>query len=101
MKEYKVMSRTELTNYIFNFWNDWGAFNYEDRTDEELKTKIFNNLKTLDGVEKELDFIRHEFEAGWDENSLEYQNLNILWNYINWYKTNLQNKGIERAENNV
>lgn len=99
MIEYKVMNREELTDYIFNFWYDWGAFNYEDRTDEELKTMIFNNLKTLDGVEKELDIIRMEFESNWDENSLEYQNLDILWNYINWYKTDLQNKIIEKESN--
>lgn len=96
MKEYKVMSRTELTNYIFNFWNDWGAFYYEERLDEEIKAEIYNNLETLDGVEKELDYLRTEFESHWDENSLEYQNLDILWNYINWYKTNLQGKKIKK-----
>lgn len=99
MIEYKVMNREELTNYIFNFWYDWGAFNYEDRTDEEIKAEIYNNLETLDGVERELNFFRHEFDAGWDENSLEYQNLNILCNYINWYKTDLQNKIIEKESN--
>ncbi len=87
MIEYKLMNREELTNYVFNFWNDWGAFNYEEREDEEIKAEIWENLNSKNGIEKELDYIRNEFESGWDENSLEYQELDKLWNYINWYKT--------------
>lgn len=93
MFEYKLMSIEELTDYIFNFWNNWGAFNYEERLDEEIKAEIYGNLKSLDGVEKELDYIRQEFESNeWSEDSLEYQELDKMWNYINWYKTDLQNR---------
>lgn len=93
MYEYKVMNIEELTDYIFNFWNNWGAFNYEERLDEEIKAEIYSNLKSLVGVEKELDYIRQEFESNeWSEDSLEYQELDKMWNYINWYKTDLQKK---------
>ena len=94
MVDYEVMSIEELNNYIFNFWKNFGAFNYTNKTEQELKNEICNNLKTLNGVEKELDYIRQEFESGWDENSLEYQNLDILWNYVNWYKTDLQSREV-------
>ena len=53
---------------------------------------IYNNLETLKGVEEELDMVRSEFDVGWSEDSLEYENLDKLWNYLNWYKTDLQKK---------
>lgn len=90
--EYKLMNRDELTDYIFNFWNNWGAFNYEERTDEEIEAEIWENLNSINGIDKELDFIRNEFEAGWDEDSLEYERLDELWNYINWYLTDFGKK---------
>lgn len=90
MQEYKLMSRNELTDYIFDFWLGFGAFNYDDRTDEELKSIIYNNLGSFKGIENELDAIRYELETGWDENSREYEELDKLWNYINWYKTNFK-----------
>ena len=46
-----------------------------DRDEEEndyLYSEIYNNLETLDGVEKELDIVRSEFESGWSVDSLEY-----------------------------
>lgn len=92
MIEYELMSREKLTNYIFKFWDDWGAFNYENRSDTEIKEDIFNNLGTEEGIENELDFIRDEFESGWDEESLEYERLNEIWNYVNWYKTDFYKK---------
>ena len=90
MFEYKLMNKEELTNYIFNFWENWGAFNFEDRTDKELKDIINKNLSSFNGIENELDIIRDEFNSGWNENSIEYQELDKLWNYINWYKTNFK-----------
>lgn len=87
MIEYEVMNKEKLRDYIFKFWNDWGAFNYDERDDDEIKYEIYNNLSSFKGIEKELDYIRQEFESGWDENSLEYERLDNLWNYINWYKT--------------
>lgn len=89
--EYKVMSREELTEYIYNFWVSWGIPAYEG-TLEDLKEEIYDSLGTLYGVERELDIVRSEFESGWDEDSLEYKNLDKLWNYLNWYKTDLQKK---------
>jgi hypothetical protein len=85
-----LMSKDELTNYIFNFWEKWGAFIYERRTDEELKSLISDNLSTFNGIERELDFIREEFDSGWSEDSEEYKDLDKLWNYINYYKTNFK-----------
>lgn len=84
------MNKQELTNYIFNFWENWGAFNYDERDDNTIVNKISHNLTTLKGIEKELDYIRNEFENGWEENSLEYNNLCNLWNELNYYKTKLQ-----------
>lgn len=92
MVEYKLMNRNELTNFIFNFWNNWGAFNYEERLDEEIKAEIWENLNSNDGIQKELDYIRQEFEAGWEQDSLEYERLDELWNYINWYLTDFGKK---------
>ena len=90
--EYNVMTRDDLTNYIFKFWCGWGASELDERDDTEIKGEIFNNLGTEEGIERELDCLREEFDSGWDEDSLEYENLNTLWNYINWYKTDFYNK---------
>jgi hypothetical protein len=83
------MNREELRDYIFNFWLDWGAFNYEERTDEEIKKEIYENLGTVEGTQKEMNFLNHEFEAGWSGDSLEYKELIKLRNYIIEYKENL------------
>ena len=83
------MSREELTDYILDFWLSWGIPEYEEDNDY-LYCEIYNNLETLDGVEKELDSVRCIFESGVEEDSLEYENLDKLWNYLNWYKTALQ-----------
>ena len=40
--EYKLMNRKELTDYIFNFWIEWGIPEYNG-TDEDLKNEIYNN----------------------------------------------------------
>jgi hypothetical protein len=90
MKEYngyELFNRDEMTEYTFNFWLNWGAFNHEERDDTEIKGEIFDNLGTKDGIERELDYLRQEFESGWDEDSQEYEDLDQLWNYLNWYKT--------------
>lgn len=94
MVEYKLMTKEELTDYIFNFWNNFGAFNHDERDDDEIIFEIITNLSSMEGIEKELDCIRYELESNcWETDSLEYENLDKLWNYINWYKTNFQ-KGI-------
>ena len=87
MFEYKLMNREELTDYICNFWLEFGIPEY-DKDDDHLWHEIYDNLNSKNGIEKELDYIRQEFESGWDENSREYQDLDKLWNYVNWYKTN-------------
>lgn len=93
MIEYKLMNREELTDYIFTFWNEWGAFNYIEKTDSELKKEIYDNLNTLNGIEKEIDYVRQEFENNaWSEDSIEYENLDKLWNYLNWYLTDFGKK---------
>ncbi len=84
------MTREKLTDYVFSFWNNWGAFNFESATDEEIKNEIKNNLSSLGGIEKELDYIKSEFESGWSEDSKEYEDLGKLWIYLNWYKTNFK-----------
>lgn len=86
-----IMNKEKLTDYVFKFWDNWGAFNFESATDEEIKNEIKKNLSSLDGIEKELDYVRLEFENGsWDENSKEYKDLDKLWDYLNWYKTNFK-----------
>ena len=80
------MNKKELSNYIFNFWLDWGAYNYEPLSDEEILKSIEENLSTTKGIERELNFIKHEFEAGWSEESLEYKNLKKLQKLVNDYK---------------
>lgn len=85
------MTKEKLVDYVFKFWDNWGAFNFESATDEEIKNEIKKNLSSFDGIEKELDYVRLEFENGsWDENSKEYKDLDKLWNYLNWYKTNFK-----------
>lgn len=80
------MNRKELTDYIFNFWYEWGAFNYDERTDDEIKTEIYNNLGNKKDIYNELEYISNEIESGWDEDSLEYKNLIELMKHINDYK---------------
>lgn len=84
------MNRENLTNYIFDFWNNWGAFNYEERTDYELKKEIGENLKTMSGILRELRFLKHEFESGWSEESLEYRRLLELENKILCYALRIE-----------
>ena len=84
-KEVIKMNREELTDFIFNFWIDWGAFNYDEREDDEIKYEIYNNLKTEQGIQKELSYIENEIHNGWDEKSLEYTRLHELKNKINKY----------------
>ena len=87
--EYKLMSREELTDYILDFWLNWGIPEYNG-TLEDLKNEIYENLGTLKGVYKEITMVSVEFDIGFEEDSLEYENLDKLWNYLNWYKTALQ-----------
>lgn len=87
--EYKLMNREELTNYILNFWLNWGIPEYQG-TNEQLYDEIYENLGNFEGIEKELDSVRCEFEVGFNTDSLEYINLDKLWNYLNWYKTNFK-----------
>lgn len=84
------MTREKLTDYVFSFWDNWGAFNFESATDKEIKNEIKSNLSSLGGIEKELDYIKSEFESGWSEGSKEYEDLEKLWIYLNWYKTNFK-----------
>lgn len=95
MQEIDYKNRNILTDYVFKFWYEWGAFNYDERFDEEIKAEIWNNLNNMNGIEKELDYVRIEFESGWDETSLEYENLQKLWDYLNWYKTAFQKGEVE------
>lgn len=92
MCEYKLMNKKDLTDYVFKFWDNWGAFDFESATDEEIKNEIKKNLSSFDGIEKELDFVRCEFERAYlkSEDSKEYEGLEKLWNYLNWYKTNFK-----------
>lgn len=91
MYEYKLMNRKQLTDYIFKFWLDFGIPEYQ-KSDEELRNEIFNNLGSFGGIEKELDAIRCAFEIGFVEDSKEYNELEKLWNYVNWYKTNFKER---------
>ena len=92
MLEYKLMNREELTDYILEFWLNWGIPEYTG-TNEQLYSEIYDNLGTKEGTERELDTIRIEFESGYEEESKEYQDLDKMWNYINWYKTDFYKKG--------
>lgn len=84
------MNRNELADYVFNFWLGFINLDEYNKTEEELFNEIYENLETLNGVEKELDMVRSAFESGWDEKSKEYQDLDDVWNELNYYKTNLQ-----------
>jgi uncharacterized damage-inducible protein DinB len=84
------MNRKELADYVFNFWLGFINLDEYNKTEEELFNEIYENLETLNGVEKELDMVRSAFESGWDEKSKEYQDLDDVWNELNYYKTNLQ-----------
>lgn len=92
------MNRNELADYVFNFWVGFINLDEYNKTEEELFNEIYENLGTLNGVEKELDMVRSAFESGWDEESKEYQDLDDVWNKLNYYKTDLQKK---RDEKNV
>jgi hypothetical protein len=84
------MNKQELTNYVYDFWKNHRGIKKINGTYDYLYNEISNNLETLKGVERELDMIRLEFELGYEENSLEYNNLCDLWDNLNYYKTNLQ-----------
>ena len=83
------MNREELTDYVLDFWLNWGVPEY-DGTYESLYDEIYYNLNSRKGIESELDIVRMEFENGWDENSLEYKNLTDLWDNLNYYKSNFK-----------
>ena len=83
------MNREELTDYVLDFWLNWGIPEYEG-TNDQLYIEIYNNLETLEGIKKELDIVRSEFESGWSKDSLEYKNLCDLLEKLNYYKTSLQ-----------
>lgn len=85
--EYKLMSRYELTEYIVDFWSNCANYKDKDRDYDELFEEVYNNLGSLEGIESELDNVRDEFDNGYPEDSIEYQKLDEIWNYINWYKT--------------
>ena len=88
------MNREELTDYVLDFWLNWGIPECAE-TNDQLYAEIYNNLETLEGIEKELDIVRSEFESGWSEDSLEYKNLCDLWDELNYYKTSLQKEELE------
>ena len=88
------MNREELTDYVLDFWLNWGIPEYEG-TNDQLYSEIYNNLETLEGVEKELDIVRSEFDVVFEEDSLEYKNLCDLWDELNYYKTSLQKEELE------
>lgn len=86
------MNRQELTDYIFKFWLDWGAFNYDERDDDEILLEIYNNLEDLKGIEKELYYVNEELMSNcWEESSLEYSNLTDIFNKISEYKEMMNN----------
>ena len=84
--DYEVKNIDDLTNCIFDFWTNWCIQGYSG-TDDDLRHEIYSNLTSKEGIERELDNIRYEFDTGWSEDSIEYQELDKMWNYINWYKT--------------
>jgi hypothetical protein len=86
------LNRQELTDYIFKFWLDWGAFNYDERDDDEILLEIYNNLEDLKGIEKELYYVNEELMSNcWEESSLEYNNLTDIFNKISEYKEMINN----------
>jgi hypothetical protein len=87
--EYKVMNRYELRNYIFNLWNSLGMFDGDERDEEEILEEIYDNLESKEGIDTEIDYVRQELEK-WDQDSLQYEGLDKLWNYLNWYKTSFE-----------
>ena len=87
--EYKVMSRYELRNYIFNLWNSLSMFDGDERDNEEILEEIYDNLGNKEGIDTEIDYVRQELEK-WEKDSLQYEGLDKLWNYLNWYKTSFE-----------
>lgn len=80
------MTKEKLTDYTFSFWNDYLTSLKEEKK-EEIKSEIKNNLSSLDGIEKELDYVRDIFDFGDCDDREEVEK---LWNYLNWYKTNFK-----------
>ena len=92
--EYKLMTKEELTNYIYDFWNNFGGYeDYDIESESAIKKRISQNLSTLNGIDTEIDDVRFQFD-NYDEESWEYEELDKLWNYLNWYKTNFE-KGLK------
>lgn len=87
MIDYEVKTREELSNCIVNFWYNLSEYNYDT-----LYSEVYDNLGTKEGIERELDVIRDMFDTGYKEN----EELDNLWNYVNWYKTEFYKK--ESAE---
>lgn len=94
MYEYKLMNRKDLTDYLLDFWLNWGVPEYEG-TNEQLYNEIYDNLGTKEGIERELDTIRIEFESGYEEDSKEYQDLDEVWENLNSYKTNFYENEVQ------
>lgn len=80
------MNREELTNKIYNLWSAYGLPEYKG-TKKDLKDEIFYNLESIDGIDKELDYIRIEFDS-LIKNDTFYNLFIDLWEDLNIYRTN-------------
>ena len=80
------MSIDLLTDKLFDFWNNWGCLDYSYKSEDQLKNEIYEHLKTSNGINKEIKYLNNELENGYDENSLEYKDIENLINLINMYK---------------
>ena len=73
----------ELTKLVYSFWS-----RYDDKKDRQLLKEIKTNIKTTKGVDILLDWCRDEFDKG-DKMGDE---LDYVWDILNWYKGYLENK---------
>ena len=79
------MNNKELVNKVLTFW-----LKCNNKSDnKQLKKDIERNLLTVDGIERELDYMRIEFDCIDKSNDL-YSELEEIWNELNCYKSDFE-----------
>ena len=84
------MNKEQLLEEVYNYYKV-GVKDVNDLID--LKKEIRDNLKTLEGVEVELDACRCEFGVV-SKDDMRYQQLDKIWNELNYLKTKYQKRGV-------
>ena len=87
--ENKVQKDLEdMTDKLYDFWKNW-IIDFDIDYYKALRNEIYFNLQSKEGIEKELDCLRIEFEVikCRKTSKAEKEMLQDIWDELNYYKT--------------